>query len=604
MDEINEYRKILESIEQVRKELGENSYALNFPQITVIGDQSSGKSSLLTEVSGIPFPTASGMTTKCPIIVYTKHNEKETKFSVERNKEKKETTRAEISNVILEIQATIAPGEKEVNSTPITLYAEGDEFEDLVLVDLPGIVWNSSKKDDVIEMIKKYISPNESLILVVTEAKQDEETAHALELAKTFDPNEERTIRVLTKYDMFDSEESKERANEIISQVSQLSPHAIVCRPNGNVYSDGEESYIFSSLSLPKERVGVLSLKKRLPKLLCNLIRTNLPGLKDQSHKVLADNIKKLQEIGEFAPDNTRIILDVQKDLLAKYSSLETQLSVPMDTFRENIHNTQSIITEEMINENYVHNAFVCIFFQGEETFNIILKKLIDQWKPILESLYSKVSEILTQLFNVSELKNIPGILKSTIDNSWQDCQRCLLGKFLLQINHELMKEIKFKTMNHYLTSKYQENMMVPKSVLDDIIGSITKSTYSVNDCRNMQKCLDTNVVQKNIRGIIEKKLEDYNKNFEQESIKNQHKMRLLAASQAYFAVAHKNLIDNIMDAVEQQVINETKSWVSLTLLEDRKIREYTFEDPKIERSRKEYKKIIETMERCIKILD
>ena len=166
------------------------------------------------------------------------------------------------------------------------------------------------------------------------------------------------------------------------------------------------------------------------------------------------------------------------------------------------------------------------------------------------------------------------------------------------------MKEIKFKTMNHYLTSKYQENMMVPKSVLDDIIGSITKSTYSVNDCRNMQKCLDTNVVQKNIRGIIEKKLEDYNKNFEQESIKNQHKMRLLAASRAYFAVAHKNLIDNIMDAVEQQVINETKSWVSLTLLEDRKIREYTFEDPKIERSRKEYKKIIETMERCIKILD
>ena len=258
MDEINEYRKILESIEQVRKELGENSYALNFPQITVIGDQSSGKSSLLTEVSGIPFPTASGMTTKCPIIVYTKHNEKETKFSVERNKEKKETTRAEISNVILEIQATIAPGEKEVNSTPITLYAEGDEFEDLVLVDLPGIVWNSSKKDDVIEMIKKYISPNESLILVVTEAKQDEETAHALELAKTFDPNEERTIRVLTKYDMFDSEESKERANEIISQVSQLSPHAIVCRPNGNVYSDGEESYIFSSLSFQKERVGVL----------------------------------------------------------------------------------------------------------------------------------------------------------------------------------------------------------------------------------------------------------------------------------------------------------------------------------------------------------
>ena len=47
------YREFLSKIEEVRKQTGEHC-TINLPQITVIGDQSSGKSSLLTEVSGVP----------------------------------------------------------------------------------------------------------------------------------------------------------------------------------------------------------------------------------------------------------------------------------------------------------------------------------------------------------------------------------------------------------------------------------------------------------------------------------------------------------------------------------------------------------------------
>ena len=73
--------------------------------------------------------------------------------------------------------------------------------------------------------------------------------AQALELAREFDPSEERTLRVLTKYDMFDSDESRDRANEIISQVNQLSPHAIVCRPDGKDYVQEDEETFFSNLN-------------------------------------------------------------------------------------------------------------------------------------------------------------------------------------------------------------------------------------------------------------------------------------------------------------------------------------------------------------------
>lgn len=40
---------------------------LAVPQIAVMGDQSSGKSSVLEALSGIPFPRGSGLVTRCPV---------------------------------------------------------------------------------------------------------------------------------------------------------------------------------------------------------------------------------------------------------------------------------------------------------------------------------------------------------------------------------------------------------------------------------------------------------------------------------------------------------------------------------------------------------
>jgi interferon-induced GTP-binding protein Mx len=44
------------------------------PQICVMGDQSSGKSSVLEALSGIPFPRGSGLVTRCPIRMVMKRS--------------------------------------------------------------------------------------------------------------------------------------------------------------------------------------------------------------------------------------------------------------------------------------------------------------------------------------------------------------------------------------------------------------------------------------------------------------------------------------------------------------------------------------------------
>ena len=58
-------RPWLDLIESLRREGVEEDIQL--PQIAVMGDQSSGKSSVLEALSGIQLPRGSGLVTRCPI---------------------------------------------------------------------------------------------------------------------------------------------------------------------------------------------------------------------------------------------------------------------------------------------------------------------------------------------------------------------------------------------------------------------------------------------------------------------------------------------------------------------------------------------------------
>ena len=95
-----EYVKILEKIKKIRPLI--SGYKIQLPQIVVIGDQSSAKSSVLESLTGIKFPVNSGICTRCPIIVNCK-NDKQIKgnhFTING----KEVQIENLSKEILEIQ--------------------------------------------------------------------------------------------------------------------------------------------------------------------------------------------------------------------------------------------------------------------------------------------------------------------------------------------------------------------------------------------------------------------------------------------------------------------------------------------------------------------
>jgi interferon-induced GTP-binding protein Mx1 len=187
---------------------------LNIPQICVMGDQSSGKSSVLEALSGIPFPRGSGLVTRCPIrLVMRKAREHESWFavvstSVDPGTRIPVTEKTALGSVIEKLTSTLCQGTNQFSTDSIIVDLVSPDACDLTVVDLPGIIrtvtagQNVAVIDQVNRLIKSYLIDKRTIILAVIPANQDIATVDILERAQGVDPQGERTIGVLTKTDL------------------------------------------------------------------------------------------------------------------------------------------------------------------------------------------------------------------------------------------------------------------------------------------------------------------------------------------------------------------------------------------------------------------
>ncbi len=587
------YAEILTSLEKIRTLTGAEG-GLQLPQITVIGDQSSGKSSLLEALTGFPFPVKSGITTKCPIVVHTRKTEAvKTTYTIDGEG----VLYGCLSAKILDLQTSKLLSFQKVSDTPITIQAEGCDLNDLVLVDLPGIISNGAGKNEVISMIKKYITPEQSLLLVVTEATRDDENAQALELAKLVDPDEQRTLRVLTKFDVFDGDAQRQRAEKMVrSSIGLLRPHGVICRINGSGYdSEMERINLFSLKDLPF--AGVMSLKMRLPDLLCRLIRTNLPDLKQQVKSKLKESEDILEKVGKSPPDRTHILIDAQRQLNI---DLNIELTGAMHDFREEVHATQKFIVSKKTDELYRHDAFTCIFFQGNRTFEKCVEEYHKTWTPIVDKLFFSIEK--TMQTHLPELEGVSSVLRNRIGNSWNAYCYTLMIVLYEKMKEELTKEKRFKTMNHYITAKYDENMILDDKTLEEIRESIVTETVCTHH-HDKYKVHTLEKVRDNVMQIVESALERRAEQYKSASLDDQHKQRILAAVKANWAVSKKSLIDNILSAVGTIAVDGKEEWLQKKLMSDQMIRESASEDLKTKNLRNYHLNRVRQMGDCRDIL-
>lgn len=180
------------------------------PGVVVIGEQSSGKSSVLESICGIEFPRAENTCTRMPCVVQLMTSPgtlveyamasmdpsftNAERFSIDR-----------IQDKIRSLTEKHASGNAYIATQPIHVRVVRKEGPELSFIDLPGVTHMSTRMKDIhavtIQLVEEYVSQEELVILCVLPAMSDFGNAEVLKLARQYDPNGTRTLGVVTKCD-------------------------------------------------------------------------------------------------------------------------------------------------------------------------------------------------------------------------------------------------------------------------------------------------------------------------------------------------------------------------------------------------------------------
>jgi interferon-induced GTP-binding protein Mx1 len=199
---------------------------IDLPMIAVMGDTSSGKSGLLSNISLVDLPSADCITTRCPIMLKM-HNATSRSASVKVSLKDKvldaaaaaefverkigDNNWSDITRAIADAQAYIIEiSGKEVSRDIVSVDVYGPQCENLTLIDLPGIVRTAGKQEsvtlayDIQCLMNDYLKNTRCVILAVLPSNVDFHNSQILADARKVDPGTNRTIPVLTKPDLID----------------------------------------------------------------------------------------------------------------------------------------------------------------------------------------------------------------------------------------------------------------------------------------------------------------------------------------------------------------------------------------------------------------
>ncbi|XP_038616978.1 dynamin-1-like protein isoform X4 [Tachyglossus aculeatus] len=322
---------------------------IQLPQIVVVGAQSSGKSSVLESLVGRDLlPRGTGVVTRRPLILQLVHvsPEDRRKTSADENgveaeewgkflhtKNKLYTDFDEIRLEVENETERISGNNKGVSPEPIHLKIFSPNVVNLTLVDLPGMTKvpvGDQPKDielQIRELILRFISNPNSIILAVTAANTDMATSEALKIAREVDPDGRRTLAVITKLDLMDA--GTDAMDVLMGRVIpvKLGIIGVVNRSqldinNKKSVADSiRDEYGFLQKKYPSlaNRNGTKYLARTLNRLLMHHIRDCLPELKTRINVLAAQYQSLLNSYGEPVDDKSATLLQLITKFATEY---------------------------------------------------------------------------------------------------------------------------------------------------------------------------------------------------------------------------------------------------------------------------------------------
>ncbi|EQC26224.1 hypothetical protein SDRG_15960 [Saprolegnia diclina VS20] len=273
------------------------------PQIAVMGDTSSGKSSVLSAISGITFPSSSTLTTRCPTqLVLSQAPTLSGSARLMRYNGAPEpptpiASMADVTAAIASLTQQLVDEGQSISDDWIEITLQGPMLPDLTLVDLPGLIRTVGDDEDVgmiarvRALVQRFLQQERTIILAVVPANVDMHNTEILQASKEVDPDGIRTMSILTKPDLVDVGAEQSVLDLLANRTKKNASHGyhmVKCRGqdalNKGVSIEAarnEEAAYFAAHSVWRtvdtHLLGASRLATKLSKLLLAFVESELP---------------------------------------------------------------------------------------------------------------------------------------------------------------------------------------------------------------------------------------------------------------------------------------------------------------------------------------
>lgn len=339
---IDKVHEILESAKDLVKEV---------PSCVVVGMQSAGKSSVLSRISGIPFPQDSEVCTRVAIELRLRRslttNAKKAiqikageSSEVQLNKDDK----AAIESALVKAQQDVL-GEKQFeDKVSVKVEKEDADIPDVTLIDLPGVFFAKSDNEErlesqVQEMIQDRVKNHMAVILHIIPLNQDTDTISTWRTVLEADQEQERSVCILTKADLAlrdGKDVLKRRLQKICTELKTHKCFVVQGKLNDTqdelVELKSVQDCIYEMGLDHSFGVGIYALNECIEEKMLYHIKATLPDLKEALNDKYKLYDQELSTIGSRTRSSYEIALSYRDSVM---DHIQSKLDSHQDKYRK-----------------------------------------------------------------------------------------------------------------------------------------------------------------------------------------------------------------------------------------------------------------------------
>ncbi|KAF9114708.1 hypothetical protein BGX27_010100 [Mortierella sp. AM989] len=595
------YQGIFDKINKIR------SYGLSniltIPQIAILGDQSSGKSSVLEAITKLSFPRDNETCTSFATQVSMRRSEKvemsariddEPAFNERYHAQE---TEWDIHTIITDAKGILCSS-VAISEKVLEITISGPTLTPLTIIDLPGYINTTVDGQDksIIGIIRdintRYMKDSRTIILAVVPANVDLNNSTALGEAEHYDPSNERTIPIVTKPDTVEEDLLPGLVNTLLNRRKKMSLGYLVMKNSPfkeiNIPWEqarlSEEKYFKSKelwKQVPDSRKGRVSVKNFLGDLLYTHIKKELPLLKKEIRDLITQVDNEIIKMGPPVSDPAVAKTKYIGCVMSLENSLTASLSGSYSSEYINRYKSDPIGQDS----NESDDNYEPIKLKGDHRFiRSSLWILYDRYSQAMNGdKFMLPTEEINNLVQRYKGNELPGfisfttftqIYKETLD-CWHDMTKAHIESmhqylcegitnFIEFDADPALKDIFLQEFNEFYRAQTMHINDVVEKIFIDESTPFTLNKYYYDNIRNSRHEKEVDNIQEHLdkfqnnsgysteRVKLEKTDVNYNEQFAVEDLKEQLR--------SYCKVARKRIVDIVLlQTIERHMIKDIK---------------------------------------------